>query len=83
MYGYCLHGKPCDKVVVIIFWDFLTFYQKFFLPQVKQGMIISNKNEIYKFPWELPDNLKLRILKLLVPSLSPKMKILSVSVKNY
>ena len=44
----------------IIFEDFLILYQKFFSPQVKQSMIISNKHGIYEFPYELPNKLTLK-----------------------
>ena len=55
--------QKCDyaTIMVIIFWDFLTFYQNFLSPQVKQSKIISNKHGIYNLPPELPNDLKLRI----------------------
>ena len=34
------------------------FYQIFFLPQVKQCMIISYKHGIYKLPHKLPNDLR-------------------------
>ena len=49
-------------MVVIIFWEFLIFYQMFLLPQVKRGVIVSNKNSIWELSHELLINLKLRIL---------------------
>ena len=64
------------------------FCQIFLSLQVKQMMIISNEYGIYKFPRELPNNLRLRILGKssqnfsLGPSLPPKMKILSILAKN-
>ena len=44
--------------VVILFWDFLIFYQIFLSPEVKQSLIISKKKDIYKSPLVLPSNLK-------------------------
>ena len=38
------------------------FNQVFFLPQVKQSIVISNKHGIYELPHVLPNNLRLRIL---------------------
>ena len=32
--------------MVIIFWDFLMFYQIFLSPQVKESVIIGNKHGI-------------------------------------
>ena len=39
------------------------FYQIFFSPQVKRSAINSNKQGVYKLPHELPNDLKLRILR--------------------
>ena len=66
------------------------FYQIFLSPQVKRSAIISNKNGIYKLPHELPNDLRLRILEnlktsldySLVPSLTPKLKILLILPQN-
>ena len=72
-------------MVVIIFRDFLIFYEVFLSPQVTRGVVVSNKNGIYKLR---PNDLKLRILEnqdiprksqncmkfSLVPSPPPKMK---------
>ena len=72
-------------MVVIIFWDFLAFYQCFF----RHGVIISIKNSSYKLPHELPNNLMLQENPKsawnynLVASPLPKMKNLSIMVKNY
>ena len=49
--------------MAIIFWDFLMFYQIFFLFQVKWSVIIGNKHGIYELPEDLPNNLRLRILE--------------------
>ena len=38
------------------------YYQIFLSSQVKQIVIISNKNGIYELPHELPNNLRLMIL---------------------
>ena len=45
-------------ILVIIFWDFLMFYQIFLSPQVKRIVIISNKHGIYELPYELQNELK-------------------------
>ena len=34
----------------IILWDLLMFYQIFLSPQVKQSLIISNKQGVYQLP---------------------------------
>ena len=51
-----------QTILVIIFWDFLMFYQIFLSPQEKRIVIISNKRGIYELPHELPNGLRLRIL---------------------
>ena len=51
-----------STVMIIIFWDFLMFYQIFLQPQVKQSMIIGNKHGIYMLPHDLPNDLKLAIV---------------------
>ena len=48
-------------ILVIIFWDFLIFYQIFLSPQVKRIAIINNKHGIYELPQELLNDLRLRI----------------------
>ena len=45
-------------IIFIIFWDFLTFYQIFFSPQVKRCACITCKHGIH----ELPNDLRLTIL---------------------
>ena len=47
----------------IIFWDFLKLYQIFFSPQVKRGMIISNKHAVYELPHKLQNEVRLRKLE--------------------
>ena len=42
----------------IIFWDFLILYKILFSPQLKQSVIITNKQGVH----DLPNNLRLRIL---------------------
>ena len=43
----CVYTVTCTYTILdIIFWDFLIFYQIFFLPQVKRSVIISNKHGI-------------------------------------
>ena len=37
-------------IPVIIFWEFLMFYQILLSPPVKRSVIISNKYNIYKLP---------------------------------
>ena len=56
------------------------FYQILLLPQVKQNVIISNKHGIYELPYELPNDLKLRNLRLSPP---PAIKNSSVLVKIF
>ena len=50
-------------IMDIIVIDFLILYQIFFPPQVKRSVIISNKHSIYDLPRELPNDLRLRILR--------------------
>ena len=38
------------------------FYQIFLSPQVKRCAIITYKHDIYELPYELPNDLRLRIL---------------------
>ena len=40
-------------------------YQIFFSPQENQCVIITYKHGMYKFPYEFPNNLRLRILEKL------------------
>ena len=74
---------------VIIFWDFLIFYQILRLPQVKQSVIIINIHGVYELPHEFTSDLRIIYLKnlktllnySLVFSLPPKIKILSILTK--
>ena len=47
----------------IVFWKLLVLYQSFFLPQVKRSVTISNKDGIYGFSNELPNDLRLTDLR--------------------
>ena len=49
-------------IIFTIFWDFLMFYQIFFLPQVKWCAIITYKRDMYELPHELLNDLRLRIV---------------------
>ena len=46
-------------IIIIVFRDFLMFYQILISPQVKRCVIITHKHGIY----ELPNHLILRILE--------------------
>ena len=50
-------------IMEIILWDFLIIYLILLSPQVKQSVIISNKRGIYELPHEMPNDLRLRILR--------------------
>ena len=45
------------KIIFIIFWDFLMFYQIFLSPQVKRRAIITFKHGIHELLHELPNDL--------------------------
>ena len=47
-------------ILVVIFYDFLMFYQIFLSPQVKRLVIISNKHCKYDYPHQLQNDLRLR-----------------------
>ena len=49
-------------IIFIIFWDFLTFYQIFFSPQVKLCAISTYKHGIHGWTIGLPNNLRLHDL---------------------
>ena len=82
--------------MVIIFWELVMFYEIFLSPQVEQSAILSNKHGIYELPHELPNDLRLTIKEIrecqedlktllhcsLMPSLTPKITILSTLPKN-
>ena len=57
-----MQKKNFQTILVIIFCDFLMFYQILFSPQVKGIVIISNKHGISDFSHKLPDDLRLKIL---------------------
>ena len=62
------------------------FHQIFLSPQVKRWAIITYKYGIYELPHELPNNLRLLgilgRLRILVPSLTAKMKVLLILAEN-
>ena len=72
-------------IILIIFWDFLMFYQVFFSPQVKRCTIFTYKHGIYELPHELPneyqESVQISWNDSLVLSLLVKMKILLVLAK--
>ena len=47
-----------------IFSDILMFDQILLSPQVKGSMIISNKHGMYELPHNLPEDLRLRSLRI-------------------
>ena len=47
-----------STILVIIFWEFLMFYQIFLSPQVKRIVIISNKHGIHELPHEFQNDLR-------------------------
>ena len=57
-----LGGNFSSTIILIIFWDFLMFYQTFLSPHVKLCTIITYKHGIYEFPHRLPNGLTLWIL---------------------
>ena len=57
-----MQKKISQKIIFIIFWDSLMFYQLFLSPQVKRCAIITYKNGVYELPHELPNHLRLKIL---------------------
>ena len=56
------HNIIDTTILVIIFWDFLMFYQMFLSPQMKRIVIISNKHGINELSHELANDLRLMIL---------------------
>ena len=55
-----MHGLA--TIMVKTFWDFLTFYQIFASPQVKQSVITSKTHGISELPHQLPNDLRLGLL---------------------
>ena len=45
-------------MIIIIFWEFLMYYQIFFSSQVKRSVIISNKHDIYMLRHKFLNDLK-------------------------
>ena len=56
----------------IIFWEILIDDQIFFSPQVKRNMSISNKHGIQELPYDLPNDLRLKILEIRKNQENPK-----------
>ena len=50
-----------SKIIFILFWDFLTFYQIFLSPQGERCSSFTYKHGIDKLPIKLPNNLKKNI----------------------
>ena len=83
-------------IAVILFWGFVMFDQIFLSPQKKRSVIISSKHGLYELTHELPNDLRLRILRneeisekstnfikySLVIIFSLKMEVLSILVKT-
>ena len=59
-YSYSKYSyfQSLSTIMVIIFWDFLVFYQMFLSPQMKPNPIISNRQGIYELSQELPNDLR-------------------------
>ena len=57
-----LEWEDATRIIFIIFWDLLTFYQISHSWQVKRCVIITYKHGIYEMLHELPMDLRLRIL---------------------
>ena len=58
--GYCrIWTVGRSTIILIIFWDFLMFYQIFLSPPVKRCVITTYKQGIYELPHELPNDLRL------------------------
>ena len=55
-----LSKKRQSTIMVTIFWDFLMFDQ-IILSQLKRRVIFSYKHGIYELPYELPNDLRLKI----------------------
>ena len=60
VYHVTFHKSP--TIIFKIFWNFSKFYQICRSPKVKWCAIITYKHGIYKFPQELPNDLRRRIL---------------------
>ena len=52
-----------STIMILIFWNFTIFQFRSDSPEVKQSLIFSIRNLIYKYPHELPNDLRLSILK--------------------
>ena len=62
---FCLHvfQVAIATIILIIFWDFLMFYQIFLSPKEKRSAIISNKHGTCELPHELPNDSRFRKLR--------------------
>ena len=56
-------------ILLIIFWNFTIFQYRSGSPQVKRNLISSIAHLVYELPYELPNNLGLRILGNIIQSL--------------
>ena len=54
-----------STILVIIFWNFATFYYRSDLPRVKGNLISSTANLVYELPHKLPNDLRLRKLGII------------------
>ena len=57
-----LNWNLVPKIISIIFWGFLIFYQIFLSSHKKRCLIITFTHDIYELPHELMNDLRLRIL---------------------
>ena len=56
----CSYTSCKSTIIFMIFLDFLMFYQILLPPQVKRSAIVSNKDSIYEFSQEFPNDLRLK-----------------------
>ena len=56
------HFLKGPTVQVIIFWNFTIFWYRSDSSQVKRNLISTIANLVYELPYELPNDLRLRIL---------------------
>ena len=55
-------GLTSTATMDTMFGEFLVLHLLFFSPHVKRSVIMSNKYGIYEFPYELPNDVRLRTL---------------------
>ena len=58
-----LARQHVSTIMILIFWNFTIFQFRSDSPEVKQSLIFSIRNLIYKYPDELSNDLRLSILK--------------------